>query len=744
MRSGLFRIIIVAAISASAHAYDWSTNPGDGSEAAPFQISTSNQLIAIGSEPTLLDKHFVLVNDIDLLGTTYTNALIASESNFTGCFDANDFTVRNLTMRVQYEPAGLFGWIGENGTVTNLHLENVDIESTANAGGLCCYNRGTIHHCSVSGTVTGNDYVGGICCDNDYDATIIKCGSSVAASGRNRLSTVCGRNEGLITQCYAAGNIDGHTYLGGICGDNGYEAIVENCHSNTSITSGTCTGGICGDNNGSIVYCYNTGYIEETNSNGGICGRNYDGEINNCLWDIETSGMAVGIGLEDEDAFSSNVIGATTAQMRQQNTYIFNGWDFAGESFNGDEDIWRICVEGTDYAQLSWELADNGSNCDPIIETGPYGGGSGTPNDPYLISKPVHLYGLSSPGSGAYCCYLQTANIDMTDLSIQPIGLNRDNYGRVGFIGLYDGGGHTISNLTINGARLPYPSGATVAGLFGKIGYEYSYSGFVQNLHLENVTVTGGDATGTIASVLYRGSIVNCSATGSVHASGLWVGGFIESVYAGIVERCFSDCQINISDESQVMRVGGFVANNYGGTITDCYATGSVILPNAYTYSGGFVEANSGTIHNCYASVSNCQSGFVHSLLSGEILNCFWNTDTSGTTISDGGDPLDDPNMMIQANFTDWDFLGESTNGDYEIWRMCADGVDTPRLSWEFARDGDFACGGGVDLADLQALAECWLLAEATNSTTFSYACDGNGDGIIDLADFAVLSENWE
>ncbi|MHC5082990.1 MAG: hypothetical protein ACYTET_03510 [Planctomycetota bacterium] len=48
-----------------------------------------------------------------------------------------------------------------------------------------------------------------------------------------------------------------------------------------------------------------------------------------------------------------------------------------------------------------------------------------------------------------------------------------------------------------------------------------------------------------------------------------------------------------------------------------------------------------------------------------------------------------------------------------------------------------------MDIFDLQALAEHWLLTEVTNPTAFSYACDANGDGVIDLADYSVLGENW-
>ena len=117
------------------------------------------------------------------------------------------------------------------------------------------------------------------------------------------------------------------------------------------------------------------------------------------------------------------------------------------------------------------------------------------------------------------------------------------------------------------------------------------------------------------------------------------------------VEDCYSFCEI-ILPASGYSDVGGLIGNHHGGIISNAYFLESAGPDNGY------------------------------------------------------GTPLDDPNMMIQANFVGWDFLDESINGENEIWRMCVDGVDYPRLSWEFAQNGDFACGDGVDIFDLQALAK--------------------------------------
>ena len=90
--------------------------------------------------------------------------------------------------------------------------------------------------------------------------------------------------------------------------------------------------------------------------------------------------------------------------------------------------------------------------------------------------------------------------------------------------------------------------------------------------------------------------------------------------------------------------------------------------------------------------------------------------------------------MKTQSTFTEagWDFLGETINGPNDIWRMCLDGVDYPRLTWEYVQGGDFACPDGVNGGD-------WL---STYSQAL-YGADANGDKEVTFADFAILAERW-
>ena len=74
----LLTFILIAA--RTTFAYDWSTNPGDGSWADPYQISEPNQLNSIGTDPSLMDKNFILLTDIDLSEYTGTQYNIIGDS----------------------------------------------------------------------------------------------------------------------------------------------------------------------------------------------------------------------------------------------------------------------------------------------------------------------------------------------------------------------------------------------------------------------------------------------------------------------------------------------------------------------------------------------------------------------------------------------------------------------------------------------------------------------------------------
>jgi hypothetical protein len=143
--------------------------------------------------------------------------------------------------------------------------------------------------------------------------------------------------------------------------------------------------------------------------------------------------------------------------------------------------------------------------------------------------------------------------------------------------------------------------------------------------------------------------------------------------------------------------------------------------------------------------------GLVGRKTSGSVAACFWDTESSRQ--SDGvGNVAPDPvgvegkstaEMKVLATFigAGLDFTNETANGTADNWRMCEDGVDYPRLSWQLGSLGDFACPDGVGMEDMLAMVTAWL--GVSGQAGYSYACDANADGTVNMMDFAFMAANW-
>ena len=204
-------------------------------------------------------------------------------------------------------------------------------------------------------------------------------------------------------------------------------------------------------------------------------------------------------------------------------------------------------------------------------------------------------------------------------------------------------------------------------------------------------------------------TITNCYSTGSVTGSGDYVGGLVGTIDRGTISNCYSTGSV-----SGTCMVGGLVGLSDDGTIVNCYSTGEV-----------YGEESVGGL----AGGHGWGAGITH---------CFWDVNSSRWTTSAGGTPKTTIEMKTRSTFTSagWDFIGETANGTEDIWRMCVDEVDYPRLTWEYVQGGDFACPDGVNGG---VLCEDWL---STYSQAL-YGADANGDKHVTFADFAILAEHW-
>lgn len=323
--------ILCVLSSLNLHGCSKRFNGGTGKPDDPYQIATAEQLISIGSNPHLLDKHFVLINDIDLDPNLpgrriFKQAVIAPDKSdtigtndpmgfhgfiFNGSFNGNEHKIRNLTIRSSTVSClGLFGYIGPSGRIHNVGLENVLVVGEDD---LC--EIGTLVGMVAGGTVNSCYTTGKVLCGN---------------RSRNIGGLVGSMGPGSISNCYTIVNVyckDSSIGLGGLVG-NAPAGRITNCYANGSVSGRINTyvlGGLVGGNGSVVTNCYAAGTVsggQDANNIGGLIGHNR-GHVINCYFLSPSSGggpdNGTGLPLTDE-------------QMKQPTS--FRGWGF--------DNIWVI------------------------------------------------------------------------------------------------------------------------------------------------------------------------------------------------------------------------------------------------------------------------------------------------------------------------------------------------------------------------------------------------------------------
>ena len=217
------------------------------------------------------DINITLDTDIDLTGKDWTPIGTDFHNSYTGTFDGGGHTITGLTVTTNDEHAGLFGCLGKAGTVKNVVMEDVQItknHSSGFAGGVAGFSDGTIENCSVSGSVSGTVYVGGVV-GAQWNGSITGCSSSATVKGTVYVGGVVGQTNGggTLTACYATGNVIieiapvNNISGGGLVGFNGGNGLLA-CYATGNVTStGSSTGyvhigGLLGDNYTTVTACY--------------------------------------------------------------------------------------------------------------------------------------------------------------------------------------------------------------------------------------------------------------------------------------------------------------------------------------------------------------------------------------------------------------------------------------------------------------------------------------------------------
>ena len=248
------------------------------------------------------DINITLDTDIDLTGKDWTPIGTDYDNSYKGTFDGGGHTITGLTFTTNDEYAGLFGWLNRAGTVKNVVMEGVQITSNqiygGSIGGVVGYSWGTIENCSVSGSVSGTVYVGGV------------VGVQIGGS---------------ITGCSSSATVKGTVDVGGVAGQTNSSATLTACYATGNVTleiapkKNIAGGGLVGMNAGSsLLACYATGNVTSTGSStgyvhiGGFLGNNYT-TVTACYW---KNNHEQGIGYNKESTEATEVDGSVVTWQK--------------------------------------------------------------------------------------------------------------------------------------------------------------------------------------------------------------------------------------------------------------------------------------------------------------------------------------------------------------------------------------------------------------------------------------------
>ena len=215
------------------------------------------------------DINITLDTDIDLTGKDWTPIGTNYDNSYKGTFDGGGHTITGLTVTTYDKYAGLFGWLNSAGTVKNVVMEGVQItnnHSSGFAGGVVGNSWGTIENCSVSGSVNGEVYVGGVV-GKQTSGSMTGCSSSATVKGTVNVGGVAGESWGSMTACYATGNVTLEIYPGkdisggGVVGFKGGNSVLAcyatgNVNSKGSSTGNVHIGGLFGYKYATAIACY--------------------------------------------------------------------------------------------------------------------------------------------------------------------------------------------------------------------------------------------------------------------------------------------------------------------------------------------------------------------------------------------------------------------------------------------------------------------------------------------------------
>jgi len=554
----------------------------------PYMIAALENLYWISQNPAVWGSYFKQVADIDASATATWDPdgsgnprgwtpIGNSTIKFTGVYDGGHYTICDLYInRPSSDYIGLFGWV-RNATSTDwrqtiyrVGLIDANITGHNYTGALIGWfagwfegswnwpvnHRPYIDRCYATGTVNGNQYVGGLIGYSDR-AHAIFCYNTCIVTGGYRVGGISGSimYHCSITYSFNTGRINGSNESGGLTGFMSEYSSITHSYSSGYIMNGTNVGGLVG-----------TGAMLSS-------GSQYS------FWDTETSNRLT----------SYTGTPKTTAQLKTRSTYGAQ-WDFETENrhwwmVEGETRPLMLNVSKSRiFNPYHLQMMRFNLSRDYILKRD---------IDLSCIQNPADIWGTNTNAEGGFA----------------PIGTSS-----APFTGSLDGNGFTISNLYIKRSATDHQSlfGACSGAAFQDLDVNDSYvkgqtytggiastlsdDASISNCSFNGTVIGTWQFTGGMVGDLNSSSLTYCSTTGSVSGSS-WVGGIAgSSQNDASVTNSYSRSSVTGSG-----RVAGFLGGSYNDTVSNCYSTGVVTGSNAV---GGFIgEKTSGIAQGCYWDV---------------------------------------------------------------------------------------------------------------------------------------------
>lgn len=694
---------------------------GDGSEGDPFQIATAEQLNEIRNH---LDKHFVLIQDIDLR-TDASTVVWEPIANFSGSLQGEGNTITHLNIQKHSNDVGLFANVITGGHIENVFVDAVEVRGWDHVGILVGRNTGaTVMNVSVSGAVYGDNYVGGLIGRLENSNITNSVAEVDVTAGWDFVGGLIGRSEGSkvaesaaegtvtsnrravggligisrwteISNSSASGNVSGQDEVAGLIG-RAEESVVSNSSASNEVKGRHFVGGLIGVawEDSDISESYAEGSVSGVGQVGGLIGVLSNSKLSNSSATGRVTGEDHRVGGLIGRSVESNISNSTaTGSVTGARNYV-GGLIGNSEESNVSHSSASSAVAGKGdyvggfigYANTS-NISDSSASGSVVSEGGYVGGLVGESRDSEI--------------SDSFASGDVKANL-------RYIG---------GFIGRNRGG--DVSNSYATGA---------VVGDFGPVAGDFGYVGGLIGRSSDGDDVKDSFATGDVTAngdyiggfIGYAvGRVSNSYATGQIVGES-YVGGLIGDFRNGEISNSFAEG--TVTGGRYVGGLAGFIMD---GRTSNSFASGDV---RGHNSAGGLIgEFITGTITESYATGSvtgsGNEGGLVGSFQQGDVSLSYATGEVTGLKNTGGliGELVE---STVTYSYAEGNVAGEVDAGGFVGGNRRGD------VAFSFAAGNVSGCddiGGFVGDNDLARISNSYVAGNVTGicGTGLSYSVGG-------------------